>query len=130
MFDVEYLEQTFHTPSVCACVLRRRVCVQRTRCLKRRQVRGRRTNKKACGCVCVCLCDPPPAVRGKLPRQTDHDASSPLREGCLRGDRNLSLVALNGDGVSESPRLSVHLNPVMKEFQERGDVQNTVLGSG
>ena len=106
------------------CVYSARVASSAARCV------GGGQTKRHVVCVCVCLCDPPPAIRGKLSRQTDHDASSPLREGCLRGDRNLSLVALNGDGVSESPRLSVHLNPVMKEFQERGDVQNTVLGSG
>ena len=51
----------------------------------------------------------------------------PLGERALGGDANLVLLTGDGDGAAEHSSLAVHLDAVVQELLEGGDVHDLVL---
>ena len=52
----------------------------------------------------------------------------PLGEGPVGGDRDLGLLAGDGDGVAEAPGLAAgDLDALLQELLERGDLHDLVL---
>ena len=54
-------------------------------------------------------------------------APLPLREGALRGDTDLVLLAGDGDRLSEDADLPADLDAILQELLEGGDVHDLVI---
>ena len=66
-------------------------------------------------------------VTGRKHRETGGHGI-PLGEGPVGGDRDLGLLAGDGDGVAEAPGLAAgDLDALLQELLERGDLHDLVL---